>query len=493
MCRMAGVWTQGGHAGMPELLQSALNRMAAEGAQADGGIAQCGEAWLARQSCPVAGSACHSGGGEHDTGRFVWTGELYDAPGDATAWLLGRLEREGPGAFWDLEGSFALALASPGGGLLLARDRFGIEPLYWGRDEHKRLWFASEIKALCGLVNEIEEFPPGHYWTADRGLVQFGDVPAPEAIIAEPGHAVAAVADALEAAVATRLSDEAACGSFLSGGLDSSLVVAIAQRQADAPLKTFGAGLTGSADLHWSQQVADWLGTDHHTAEFSPDDVIAALPHVIEALETFDPALVRGAIATYLVSRLAADHVQVVLSGEGADELFAGYDYLRRYDEPELLSEELRYTMRSLHNTNLQRVDRMTQLFGLQARVPFLDRRVVETAFRIDPDLKMHGPEQTEKWILRKVAERYLPHDVVWRKKEKFAIGTGVGDVLKAYAESEISDDEFAAERVLPGGFTLKVKEELLYYRIFSRFYPFADVASTIGRSRSLDPEQVLN
>lgn len=493
MCRMAGVWTEGGQPGEPAALQMALSRMGPDGAPHSGDVALSGEAWLALQQCPLAGSACHSSGGEQETASLVWTGELYDAVGPATDWLLARLEREGPGAVWDLEGSFALALAPAGGGLLLARDRLGVEPLYWGRDEEGRLWFASEIKALCGIVQEVEEFPPGHYWTDANGLVQFADVPPPEAVIAEPAQAVAAVADALEAAVALRLSDDARCGSFLSGGLDSSLVVAIAQRQADEPLKTFGAGLTGSPDLHWSQQVADWLGTDHHTVEFGPDDVVAALPEVIEALETFDPALVRGAIATYLVSRFAADHVQVVLSGEGADELFAGYHYLRAFEEPDSLSEELRYTMRSLHNTNLQRVDRMTQAFGLQARVPFLDRRVVDTAFRIDPDLKLHGPQQTEKWILRKVAERYLPDDVVWRKKEKFAIGTGVGDVLKAYAESEISDSDFAANRVLPGGFRLNVKEELLYYRIFSRFFPFADVASTIGRSRSLDPGQVVN
>jgi len=206
---------------------------------------------------------------------------------------------------------------------------------------------------------------------------------------------------------------------------------------------------------------------------------------VIYFLESFDCALVRSAIPNYFLARLASRHVKVALSGEGADECFAGYHYLKQFDSG-ALQQELTDITNALHNTNLQRCDRMSMAHGLEVRVPFLDVRMTDYASRVDPKLKLHGPEQTEKWVLRKVAEDLLPAETVWRRKEKFAIGAGLGDRLARQAEERIGDEEFARERELADGERLRSKEELLYYRIFREQYPAERLLSLVGRSRSV-------
>lgn len=402
--------------------------------------------------------------------------------------ILHLFEDLGPDVVRHLDGMFAIAIYGRGE-LFLARDPLGIKPLYYGRDSAGNMYFGSEIKAMPENLPRISEFPAGHWYSTTRGLCRYYAVPEGKVSRTDLDSIISEMRGCLERAVEKRLMSDVPLGVFLSGGLDSSLIAAVTTRMVGSRLKSFGVGIKGCADLINARMVADYLGTDHHEFAYDPEDLVEALPTVIYYLESFDPALVRSAIPTFFVSRLAGQHVKVVLSGEGADELFAGYHYLKEFRGREL-HEELRHTVKALHNSNLQRVDRMTMANGIEGRVPFLDTSMVRMAMDIDPGLKIAGDQATEKWILRKAAVEYLPPDTVWRTKEKFAIGTGTGQVLEQLAESTVSDTEFEAERDIPGGFVLKSKEELMYYRIFRDHFDREDVIREMGRSRSLNPGQ---
>lgn len=434
---------------------------------------------------------------------ITYNGELYNFPAlreelgperfrtrSDTEVILQAYLTWGPDAVKRFDGMFAFAIWHAGR-YFFARDPFGKKPLYYGRTPGGRLAFASEIRALLGVVERIREFPAGHYLQPDTGLVRYYHLPGAECpSLEEAGDLDAAVDELrrrLRAAVRKRLIADVPLGVFLSGGLDSSITSALAREAVDGKLHSFSVGVEGSSDLEFSREVARALGTTHHAEAYTAEDVIRALPKVIYHLESFDPALVRSAIPTYFVSRMARRHVKVVLSGEGADELFAGYHYLKEIPDRAALHQELRDITLELHYLNVQRVDRMTMAVSLEGRCPFLDLRLAELAFQIPPEWKVRAPKRTEKWILRRAAEAFLPTPVVWRKKEKFAVGTGTGDILEAYADRTISRAEFERERTLPGGFRLLSKEELLYYRIFRQTFP-AEVAGLIGRSRSLAP-----
>ena len=219
-------------------------------------------------------------------------------------------------------------------------------------------------------------------------------------------------------------------GVFLSGGLDSTLVAAIASRIAHARgrrLQTFAVGTEGSPDLVAARQVADHLDCQHVEVTYTAAEALESLPNVVRAIESFDPGLVRSAVPNYMLARTTRQHVKVVLTGEGADELFAGYDYMREFTDPEALHAELERTVRSLHNLNLQRCDRVTMAHGLEARVPFLDREVIEWALRLPPAEKQGAPE---KRLLREAFDGWLPDDLLWRDKAEFGDGSGARDVL---------------------------------------------------------------
>ena len=240
----------------------------------------------------------------------------------------------------------------------------------------------------------------------------------------------------LEAAVRKWMVADVEVGSFLSGGLDSSVIAALAARAIDRPLKTFAVGTAGSPDLSAARAVAEHIGSDHHELVFTADNVAEVLPHVIYHLESADVDLVRSAVPTHFASTLARRHVKAVLTGEGADELFAGYAYHHAYArKPRALADEITRSLGAMHNINLQRVDRITMAQGLEARTPFLDRDLIDFAQSIPASLKMKivdkaTHETTEKWILRKACEDLLPTDLVWRKKAQFDEGTGTVGAL---------------------------------------------------------------
>ena len=365
--------------------------------------------------------------------------ELGDAPfrtNSDSETILHACAEDGADAVSSLDGMFAFVMVD-GEELIAARDPIGIKPLYLGRRDGA-LCFASEIKALLGVAEDIEEFPAGHLYRSGSGFEPYYEVPQPHVVQRPLSRVIDELRTTLESAVVKRLRSDVPLGAFLSGGLDSSIIAALARRHVDE-LHTFAVGVEGSADLEAARRVASHLDTVHHEYALTEREVYAQLPAILNHLETYDQDLVRSAVPCYFVSRLAAEHVKVVLTGEGADELFAGYKYYLRYADPHILGQELRRSITSMHNVNLQRVDRMTMAHGLEARVPFLDTAMIALGMGIDPALKLrhHEGRRVEKWILRKAFEDLLPHDIVWRVKEQFDEGSGMSDMLARTAGRE--------------------------------------------------------
>ena len=341
-----------------------------------------------------------------------------------------------------LDGMFAFVLATPTR-IIAARDPLGIKPLYMARIG-EGLAFASELKAFDGLgLSAIETIPPGSLFDSHDGFRHWYRAPQ-GAGAAEPGFDEEAswreLRLVLEDAVRKWMVADVEVGSFLSGGLDSSIVAAIAARTSPQRLKTFSVGVEGSPDLVAARMVAEHIGSEHYERAFTADDVAHVLGDVIYHLESADVDLVRSALPTLFVAKLARSHVKAVLTGEGADELFAGYAYHAAYvDSPRELADELTRSLGTMHNINLQRVDRITMAEGLEARTPFLDRDLIDFAQSIPATMKLRRTdpgavdstgEITEKWILRKACEDLLPAHLVWRKKAQFDEGSGTVDAL---------------------------------------------------------------
>jgi asparagine synthase (glutamine-hydrolysing) len=362
----------------------------------------------------------------------------------------------------------------------LLRDPLGVAPLYYGQTADGALCFASEIKALVGLAGTPVELPPGSFYDGQRIVPHFRLEPrsllreTPEQIAIELG---VRLGDAVQKCVQPDIF-----GAWLSGGLDSSALVALA-RPKTRELHTFAGGIPGAPDLQFARTVAAFVGTRHHETLASLQDMLRALPDVIYHLESFDALLVRSSVINFMVARQAAEYVPAVFSGEGGDELFAGYEYLKSLDQAQLSAELLEITGQ-LHNTALQRVDRCASAHGIVAHTCFLDPSVVELALGIPVELKLRGP--VEKWILRQALKGLLPETVLDRTKCKFWQGAGVGELLAEHADKTISDGDFRQERELPNGWILNSKEELLYYRIFrERLGEFGDL-SWMGRTKSV-------
>jgi asparagine synthase (glutamine-hydrolysing) len=364
----------------------------------------------------------------------------------------------------DYKSKYHFASAKPdNGNFRMYRDETGVTPLYYGYAKEGNLFFASEAKALGLYIKDIKELLAGnefdrhgpHEYFALRTNKNPSDDP-PEKI-AQDLKAVLS-----DSVVSFIKSDDT--GSWLSGGLDSSVICALAAKYIIG-IKTFAAGVPGAPDLKYAKAVSDFLGTDHHEVVVSKDDLLKSLPDVIFHLESFDALLVRSSITNYLVGKRASDFVSRVFSGEGGDELFAGYEYLKSLS-PEHLPDELTKITGNLHNTALQRVDRCSTAHGTTAYVPFLHPEVVKFAFSIPVKYKLHN--SIEKWILRQAMKGELPEKVLSRPKAKFWEGAGVKEIISRHADETISDNDFRNERMLKNGWRLNTKEELLYYRIFA-------------------------
>ncbi len=367
--------------------------------------------------------------------------------------------------------------------LSLARDPVGIKPLYWAHDDG-RLRFASEMAAFdADLQAGVEVFPPGHYWTPEAGLRRFAEA-VPQNGAAPVEREREETRQVLIDSVERQMMGDVPVGVFLSGGLDSTLVAAIAARrlaEQGERLQTFAVGTEGSPDLLAARVAAEHLGAEHRERVYTAREALAAVPAVVRAIEHFDPSLVRSAVPNFLLAEMTARHVKVVLTGEGADELFAGYEYLREFTDPELLHDELTRTVEGLHNLNLQRCDRVTMAHGLEARVPFLDREVIAFALRLPAESKLAGPGEPEKRLLREAFSGWLPDELLWREKSQFGDGSGAAAVLTGAMEETVSEADFECERdaVDP---PLRTREELAYFRVFSEHLPGVRPERTVDR-----------
>ena len=391
-----------------------------------------------------------------------------------------------------LDGMFAFAIFD-GDNFMLARDPIGIKPLYYGYVDSK-LYFTSELGAMTlSGVDEVHEFPAGHYYTPKSGFVQYYKIPRIDNyLLADVEETCTQIRETFIKAVKKRLlSDkEIHVGSFCSGGLDSSLVAAIAADEIPH-LHTFVVGMKDSSgeesdDLKASRIAARHIGSTHHELIFTEEDYYEALPIVINKLESYDPSLVRCAVPCYFTCKLAADYVTVVLTGEGADEIFTGYHYMKHYPM-DVLNQEARRCISNLHNINLQRADRMGMYFSLELRVPFLDVSMIDLAMKIPPELKIHESEldgnMIEKWILRKAFENtgYLPDEILWRYKVQYTQGAGCEDLGEKLAHSEMSEDEYEQIKAQNPNAEINSREAAYYFKIFRQFHPQDSVLSSIG------------
>jgi asparagine synthase (glutamine-hydrolysing) len=406
---------------------------------------------------------------ESCTMGLVWQDSQHEA---------GRLFEHSRTAIDEVDsGHFAMAIVD---GFLLKRDPIGVAPLYYGWTKNKEFCFASEVKGLMLVTTDIHELPPGHTFDGQKHEPYYRL--AVQAPIDDPPKQIAVeLRRRLELAVEKSIGD-GNVGSWLSGGLDSSTMAALARPRVDR-LHTFAAGLSGAPDLEYARQMADHIHSEHHEIIVTLDEILAIMPEVIYYLESFDALLVRSSILNYLVARLASQYVPAVLSGEGGDELFAGYHYFKGLKPEELPAELINFTSR-LHNTALQRVDRCASAHGTVPHVCFLDPDVVDYALRIPVEYKLHGG--VEKWILRQAVADLLPEKVLNRPKAKFWQGAGVENLLARYADEHLNMIEFQQEQRLPNGWLLNSKEELLYYRIFKKHFGTIENLDWMGRTQGV-------
>ena len=413
--------------------------------------------------------------------------------------ILALYEKKG-GAFLDeLNGIFAFALHdSKTNSYLIARDHMGVIPLYMGWDETGNFYVASELKSLEGVCNKIEVFPPGHYYSSiDGHLTKWyqRDWSEFESVKDEASN-IPELRDALEAAVHRQLMSDVPYGVLLSGGLDSSIISAVAKKYAEfrveehdkekawwPRLHSFAVGLEGSPDLAAARKVAHHIDTVHHEILFTIQEGLDSLHDVIYHLETYDVTTVRASTPMYLLARaIKAMGIKMVLSGEGADEIFGGYLYFHKAPSAEAFHEETVRKLGKLHLYDCLRANKSLAAWGIEGRVPFLDKEFMEVAMRLNPKDKMINGERMEKWILRKAFEDYLPESVAWRQKEQFSDGVGYSwiDSLKALVENEVSDQKMAKAKFKFPINTPQSKEEYYYRSIFAEHFPSDSAARCV-------------
>jgi len=419
--------------------------------------------------------------------------------------ILPLYRKKGVGFFEDLNGIFAFALYdSENDSYLIGRDHLGIIPLYIGNDEFGNLYVSSELKALEGVCNSFKEFPPGHYLYSKDGKIkkwykrdwnEFDNVKNNKTDFNE-------LKIALEDAVHRQLMSDVPYGVLLSGGLDSSIISAIAKRYAskriesndekDAwwpQLHSFAIGLEGSPDLEKSKEVADYIGTVHHEVNFTIQEGLDAIKDVIYHVETYDVTTVRASIPMYLLSRVIKSMgVKMVLSGEGADEIFGGYLYFHKAPNEKEFHEETVRKINKLHLYDCLRANKSLSAWGVEGRVPFLDKEFLDVAMRINPKDKMITEGKIEKQILRDMFAEYLPESIVKRQKEQFSDGVGYSwiDSLKELVAKNVSDEQMQNAKFKFPFNTPKSKEEYYYRSIFQNHFPSDEAASCVPSETSI-------
>ena len=413
--------------------------------------------------------------------------------------ILALYRKKGLDFLEDLNGIYAFALYDvEKNAFLVARDHVGVIPLYLGRDADGTVYVASELKALEGFCEEYEPFLPGHYWWSGDGRMvrwysrdwfDYDSVKDNEADVAE-------LREALVGAVKRQLMSDVPYGVLLSGGLDSSITSAIAARFAQnrieddgrseawwPRLHSFAVGLKGAPDLIKAKEMADFLGTVHHEVNYTVQEGLDAIRDVIYHIETYDVTTVRASTPMYLLARVIKSMgIKMVLSGEGSDEIFGGYLYFHKAPSAKDFHEETVRKIGKLYEYDCLRANKALAAWGVEGRVPFLDKEFMDVAMRLNPSAKMCSGTVVEKKILREAFEEYLLPSVAWRQKEQFSDGVGYSwiDSLKAVAESTVSDEQMAAAAERFPVNPPRNKEEYCYRTIFEEHFPSRSAALSV-------------
>ncbi|MDT3357073.1 MAG: asparagine synthase B [Bacteroidota bacterium] len=413
--------------------------------------------------------------------------------------ILALYRDKGPDFLEDLSGIFAFALYDEEKDeFLIARDPIGVIPLYIGRDAEGRILVASEMKALEGFCESYEPFLPGHYfWSRENEMKRYyrRDWMEYENVkdnAADP----AGLREALEKAVKRQLMSDVPYGVLLSGGLDSSIISAIVAKYAEhrieddsrsrawwPRLHSFAVGLDGAPDLEKARKVAEHIGTVHHEIHYTVQEGLDAIRDVIYYTETYDVTTVRASTPMYLLARVIKSMgIKMVLSGEGADEIFGGYLYFHKAPDAKAFHEETVRKLSKLHQYDCLRANKSLAAWGVEGRVPFLDKEFLDVAMRLNPEAKMCPGDVIEKRIVRKAFEDMLPESITWRQKEQFSDGVGYGwiDSLKAAANAGVSDEEMASAAERFPVHTPMNKEEYCYRSIFEELFPSRSAALSV-------------
>lgn len=419
--------------------------------------------------------------------------------------ILALYKEKGVDFIDDMNGIFGFAIYdAEKDEYFVARDHMGIIPLYIGWDQNGTFYVASELKALEGVCSKIELFPPGHYMSSKDGKfvkwykrdwTEFDAVKDNETSIAK-------IKEALEAAVQRQLMSDVPYGVLLSGGLDSSVTSAIAKKYAqkrvesdgekDAwwpQLHSFSVGLEGSPDLAAARKVADHIDTVHHEIKFTIQEGLDAIRDVIYNLETYDITTIRASTPMYLMARVIKSMgIKMVLSGEGADELFGGYLYFHKAPNAQEFHEETVRKLSKLHMYDCLRANKSLAAWGIEGRVPFLDKEFMDVAMSINPQDKMINGERMEKWVVRKAFEDMIPESVAWRQKEQFSDGVGYSwiDTLKEMVNDLITDEQMANAHFRFPIQTPQNKEEFYYRSIFEEHFPSDAAALCVPQEPSV-------
>jgi asparagine synthase (glutamine-hydrolysing) len=413
--------------------------------------------------------------------------------------ILALYHQKGIDFMEDLNGIFAFALYdNEKDQYLIARDPIGVIPLYMGWDQFGNFYVSSELKSLEGVCNKIQEFLPGHYLFSKEGVMkkwykrdwmEYDEVKDNTTDLND-------LKNALEASVHRQLMSDVPYGVLLSGGLDSSVVSAIAKKYAARRIETqdtkdawwpqlhsFAVGLIGSPDLAAARKVAEHIGTIHHEINFTVQEGLDAIRDVIYHLETYDVTTIRASTPMYLMARVIKSMgVKMVLSGEGADEIFGGYLYFHKAPNAKAFHEETVRKIGKLHLYDCLRANKSMAAWGVEGRVPFLDKEFMDVAMRLNPKDKMAIDGKMEKWVLRKAFEDYLPASIAWRQKEQFSDGVGYSwiDTLKIVASEKVSDEQLANAKFRFPINPPMSKEEYHYRTIFTEHFPSDSAASCV-------------
>lgn len=405
--------------------------------------------------------------------------------------ILSLYRKKGINFLEDLNGIFAFALYDENNdSYLIARDHIGIIPLYIGWDIEGNFYVSSELKGLEGYCNKIEEFKPGHYLYSKDGEIKkwYNRDWVEYEAVKNNTTSIEELRDALEAAVHRQLMSDVPYGVLLSGGLDSSITSALAKKYSKKriededkneawwpQLHSFAIGLKGSPDLAAARKVADSIDTIHHEINFTVQEGLDAIRDVIYHIETYDVTTIRASTPMYLLARVIKSMgIKMVLSGEGADEIFGGYLYFHKAPNAKAFHEETVRKLGKLHMYDCLRANKTLAAWGVEGRVPFLDKEFMDVAMRINPEDKMIKNGRIEKWVIRKAFESYLPESIVWRQKEQFSDGVGYNwiDSLKEITSKLVSDKQMENAKYKFPINPPKSKEEYYYRSIFSEHFP---------------------